>query len=126
MRKIIQIATSATGIVALCDDGTLWSKCPISEWVKINGIPQPLQEDEQLLKNTSVQYSDLNMRTANCLLADGIKNMFDVMNKTEQELRRVPNLGKRSLFEIKDVLSRFCAENNIDKNKFSLFEGEQQ
>jgi hypothetical protein len=49
MRKVIQIACAAHegfGIVALCDDGTLWkndrpSSCDTLDWVRVAPIPQP-------------------------------------------------------------------------------------
>ena len=44
------------------------------------------------------------MRSANCLKAESIYYIGDLVQKTEVELLKTPNLGKKSLTEIKDVL----------------------
>ena len=45
------------------------------------------------------------MRSANCLKAEGIYYVGDLIQRTEVELLKTPNLGKKSLTEIKDVLA---------------------
>ena len=45
------------------------------------------------------------MRSANCLKAESILYIGDLVQKTEVELLKTPNLGKKSLTEIKDVLA---------------------
>jgi DNA-directed RNA polymerase subunit alpha len=44
------------------------------------------------------------VRSANCLKAESIYYIGDLIQKTEVELLKTPNLGKKSLTEIKDVL----------------------
>ena len=44
------------------------------------------------------------MRSANCLKAEQIYFIGDLIQRTEVELLKTPNLGKKSLTEIKDVL----------------------
>jgi DNA-directed RNA polymerase subunit alpha len=44
-------------------------------------------------------------RTYCCLIAEKIKTIRDLIGKTENELLRTPNLGKKSLNEIKIALS---------------------
>ena len=44
------------------------------------------------------------VRSANCLKAENIHYIGDLVQKTEVELLRTPNLGKKSLTEIKEVL----------------------
>ena len=46
----------------------------------------------------------LSVRSANCLKNDGIVYVGDLVQKTEAEMRRTPNFGRRSLDEIKEVL----------------------
>ena len=45
------------------------------------------------------------MRSANCLKAEGIERVGDLIQRTENDLLRTPNLGKKSLTEIKSVLA---------------------
>lgn len=52
-----------------------------------------------------VEDLDLTVRSANCLKAEGIKYIGDLVQRTEVELLKTPNLGKKSLTEIKDVLA---------------------
>ena len=47
---------------------------------------------------------ELTVRSANCLKAESIYYIGDLVRRTEVELLKTPNLGKKSLTEIKDVL----------------------
>ncbi len=49
---------------------------------------------------------ELTVRSANCLKAESIYYIGDLVQKTEVELLKTPNLGKKSLTEIKDVLAQ--------------------
>ena len=46
----------------------------------------------------------MTVRSANCLKAENINYIGDLIQRTEVELLRTPNLGKKSLTEIKEVL----------------------
>ncbi|CAL4323062.1 DNA-directed RNA polymerase subunit alpha [Buchnera aphidicola] len=48
---------------------------------------------------------ELTVRSANCLKAESIHYIGDLVQKTEIELLKTPNLGKKSLMEIKDILA---------------------
>ncbi|MCK5897216.1 MAG: DNA-directed RNA polymerase subunit alpha, partial [Cocleimonas sp.] len=48
---------------------------------------------------------ELTVRSANCLKAEQVYYIGDLVQKTESELLKTPNLGKKSLTEIKDVLA---------------------
>ncbi|MFN2308178.1 MAG: DNA-directed RNA polymerase subunit alpha [Gammaproteobacteria bacterium] len=48
---------------------------------------------------------ELTVRSANCLKAENIYFIGDLIQRTEVELLKAPNLGKKSLTEIKDVLA---------------------
>ncbi len=48
---------------------------------------------------------ELTVRSANCLKAENIFFIGDLIQKTENELLKTPNLGKKSLTEIKDILA---------------------
>ena len=45
------------------------------------------------------------MRSANCLKAENIFYIGDLIQRTEVELLKTPNLGRKSLTEIKDILA---------------------
>ena len=48
---------------------------------------------------------ELTVRSANCLKAESIYYVGDLIQRTETELLKTPNLGKKSLTEIKDILA---------------------
>ena len=60
--------------------------------------------DPMLLR--SVDDLELTVRSANCLKAENIHYIGDLVQRTEVELLKTPNLGKKSLTEIKDVLAQ--------------------
>lgn len=59
--------------------------------------------DPMLLR--SVDDLELTVRSANCLKAENIFYIGDLIQRSESELLKTPNLGKKSLNEIKDVLA---------------------
>ena len=59
--------------------------------------------DIRLLKK--VDELELSVRSANCLKNDNIVYIGDLIQKTEAEMLRTPNFGRKSLNEIKEVLS---------------------
>lgn len=66
------------------------------------GASMEAQIDPILLR--PVDELELTVRSANCLKAESINYIGDLVQRTEVELLRTPNLGKKSLTEIKDVL----------------------
>merc|ERR1711990_21380 len=59
--------------------------------------------DPMLLR--SVDELEFTVRSANCLKTENIHQIGDLIQKTEMELLKTPNLGKKSLNEIKDILA---------------------
>ena len=66
-------------------------------------IPE-LAFNPALLKK--VDELELSVRSANCLKNDNIVYIGDLIQKTEAEMLRTPNLGRKSLNEIKEVLAQ--------------------
>ena len=64
---------------------------------------QQLEFNPVLLKK--VDELELSVRSANCLKNDNIVYIGDLIQKTEAEMLRTPNFGRKSLNEIKEVLS---------------------
>ncbi|MCB1759166.1 MAG: DNA-directed RNA polymerase subunit alpha [Gammaproteobacteria bacterium] len=83
----------------------------LSAFVELDdtGASEPVQEDRSskidpiLLR--PVDDLELTVRSANCLKAENIFLIGDLIQRTEVELLKTPNLGKKSLTEIKDVLA---------------------
>lgn len=64
---------------------------------------KPAQVDPILLR--PVDDLELTVRSANCLKAENIYYIGDLIQRTENELLKTPNLGRKSLNEIKEVLA---------------------
>jgi len=64
---------------------------------------EELKFDRNLLKK--VDELELSVRSANCLKNDNIVYIGDLVRKTEGEMLRTPNFGRKSLNEIKEVLN---------------------
>jgi DNA-directed RNA polymerase subunit alpha len=65
--------------------------------------PRPTPFDPILLR--PVDELELTVRSANCLKAENIYYIGDLIQRTETELLKTPNLGRKSLNEIKEVLA---------------------
>ena len=68
---------------------------------------QPEEKEEEIdpILLRPVDDLELTVRSANCLKAESIYYIGDLIQRTEVELLKTPNLGKKSLTEIKDVLA---------------------
>ncbi len=69
--------------------------------------PEKVEEEEEVdpILLRPVDDLELTVRSANCLKAENIYYIGDLIQRTEVELLKTPNLGKKSLTEIKDVLA---------------------
>ncbi|MGF1548259.1 MAG: DNA-directed RNA polymerase subunit alpha [Thiotrichales bacterium] len=69
--------------------------------------PQPRKKESEIdpLLLRPVDDLELTVRSANCLKAENIFYIGDLVQRTEVELLKTPNLGKKSLTEIKEVLA---------------------
>ena len=70
-------------------------------------IPQPKPSEPEFNKSLlkKVDELELSVRSMNCLKNDNIIYIGDLVQKTEGEMLRTPNFGRKSLNEIKEVLS---------------------
>jgi DNA-directed RNA polymerase subunit alpha len=67
--------------------------------------PEEHQDEIDPILLRPVDDLELTVRSANCLKAEDIYYIGDLIQRTEVELLKTPNLGKKSLTEIKDVLA---------------------
>jgi len=70
---------------------------------KVEDEQDDLPFNRNLLRK--VDELELSVRSANCLKNDNIVYIGDLVQKTEQEMLRTPNFGRKSLNEIKEVLA---------------------
>ena len=68
---------------------------------------EPIEHEDEIdpILLRPVDDLELTVRSANCLKAEDIYYIGDLIQRTEVELLKTPNLGKKSLTEIKDVLA---------------------
>lgn len=82
-------------------------------FVSFEETGKPVREEDVIPELTfshslleRVEDLELSVRSANCLKNDNIVYIGDLVQKTEAEMLRTPNFGRKSLNEIKEVLSR--------------------
>ena len=64
----------------------------IKEWLK------------NKLYNKKIEELELSVRSINCLKNDNIIYIGDLVQKTEAEMLRIPNFGRKSLIELREIL----------------------
>ena len=77
----------------------------LSEIADTTGIMNAKQEDSKLKKlETSIDDLDFSVRAYNCLKRAGINTLGDLTEKSELEMMKIRNLGKKSLKEVVDKI----------------------
>lgn len=111
-RLIIELQTNGTiepelavqeAVIIL--QGQLSSIVDLKGYVETETFPSKKSADIDPILLRPVDELELTVRSANCLKAESIYYIGDLIQKTETELLKTPNLGKKSLTEIKDVLA---------------------
>lgn len=81
----------------------------LSVFVDLKGQQRPAEHKKEIgidpILMRPVDELELTVRSANCLKAENINYIGDLIQRTEMELLKTPNLGKKSLTEIKDILA---------------------
>jgi DNA-directed RNA polymerase subunit alpha len=81
----------------------------LSVFAQLEGTALPTEEKKQVAVDPillrPVDDLELTVRSANCLKAENIYYIGDLIQRTETELLKTPNLGRKSLNEIKEVLA---------------------
>lgn len=82
------------------------------------------QEEDKQVKTDVLPFSpyllkrvdelELSVRSANCLKNDNIIYIGDLVKRTESDMLRTPNFGRKSLNEIKEILAKFNLRFSMD------------
>jgi DNA-directed RNA polymerase subunit alpha len=70
----------------------------------VNIMKEPTLESEDKFSNMTIVDLDLSVRSYNCLRRAGIETVYELTQKSEEEMMKVRNLGKKSLKEVKEKL----------------------
>jgi DNA-directed RNA polymerase subunit alpha len=80
-------------------------------WINFEEVeevyPQPGDEEEPLNENLfrSVEELELSVRSANCLQNANIQLIGELVQRSEQDMLKTKNFGRKSLKEIKEILA---------------------
>ena len=104
---------SITPQVALAESANLLIKhfekflnvAEITRDINIEKDIAPVEENKY--ENFAIEELDLSVRSYNCLKRAGIQTVLELTEKTEEDMMKVKNLGKKSLKEIKEKLAGY-------------------
>ena len=104
---------SITPQVALAESANLLIKhfekfldvAEITRDINIEKDVTPVEENKY--ENFAIEELDLSVRSYNCLKRAGIQTVLELTERTEEDMMKVKNLGKKSLKEIKEKLAAY-------------------
>jgi DNA-directed RNA polymerase subunit alpha len=94
----------------------------VDEVIKLEAEEEKGNINEVLLR--SVEDLELSVRSANCLKNAGINSIGELVQKTEAEMLKTKNFGRKSLSEIKDILTEYGLTFGM-KLEFGPWDGEK-
>ena len=68
----------------------------------------------------SIDELEFSVRANNCLVGAGIKRVIDLVNMTEEDILRIKNFGRKSLREVKEILSAFSLHLGMNVKELDL------
>ncbi len=92
----------------------------------LNIVDEPMEREQVTAKkeipylsqleilSKSIDHLELSVRSNNCLRSAGIEKIYELVQKTEEELLKTKNFGRKSLSEIKETLQELGLGLNID------------
>jgi DNA-directed RNA polymerase subunit alpha len=95
----------------------------VDEEIKLETEEEKGNINEVLLR--SVEDLELSVRSANCLKNAGINSIGELVQKTEAEMLKTKNFGRKSLSEIKDILTEYGLTFGM-KLEFDPWNGEKE
>lgn len=86
------------------------------DFENVSIVSEPEGPDDTLenLLIQPIEHLDLSVRSMNCLKSDDVFRVGDLVQRSEQEMLRTPNFGRKSLNEIKEVLENMGLELGMD------------
>jgi DNA-directed RNA polymerase subunit alpha len=110
-----RILQDQLGLFVSFDEGAVQSS-PMIGMAAPSSMPVSEADTNQLNRYLlkKVDELELSVRSANCLKNDNIIYIGDLVGKTEAEMLRTPNFGRKSLNEIKEVLSSMGLRLGMD------------
>lgn len=95
LAQAAKILTDYFGLIVELEEGL----------VAVDSVIKPSIEGKEKPKSTMmIEDLDLSVRSYNCLKRAGIQTVEELTQKTEEDMMKVRNLGKKSLKEVKDKL----------------------
>jgi DNA-directed RNA polymerase subunit alpha len=92
----------------------------------MNVVDEPMEKEQATTKreipympqidilSKPIEHLELSVRSNNCLRSAGIEKIFELVQKTEEELLKTKNFGRKSLGEIKETLANLGLGLNLD------------
>jgi DNA-directed RNA polymerase subunit alpha len=92
----------------------------------LNIVDEPMEREQVVSKkeiphlsqidilSKSIDHLELSVRSNNCLRSAGIDKIYELVQKTEEELLKTKNFGRKSLTEIKETLQEIDLGLNLD------------
>lgn len=113
----LTLKVSTNGSMTPADAVSLAANILVAHFSQFTEISEK-QIDEAIFKKTAepakskysdmtIEELDLTVRSYNCLKRAGISTVMELANKSEEEMMKVRNLGKKSLKEVKEKLEAF-------------------
>lgn len=87
-------------------------------------VDKETERVRQLLKK-SVEELELSVRSGNCLRAAQIGTLGELVQKTEQDMLKYRNFGRKSLKEIEDILESMGLQFGMDVSQYKLVESDK-
>ncbi|MDX8405620.1 MAG: DNA-directed RNA polymerase subunit alpha [Mariprofundus sp.] len=84
------------------------------ENVAVVAVEEDADDGLEVLLLQPIEHLDLSVRSMNCLKSDDVFRVGDLVQRSEQEMLRTPNFGRKSLNEIKEVLENLGLELGMD------------
>jgi len=92
----------------------------------MNIVDEPVEKEAVVIKKEipyfnqldllvkPIDHLELSVRSSNCLRAAGVERVYQLVQKTEEELLRTKNFGRKSLAEIKETLANLGLGLNLE------------
>ena len=92
----------------------------------LNIIDEPLEKEPIIAKKEipyitqidvllkPIEHLELSVRSSNCLKSAGIERIYELVQKSEDELLKTKNFGRKSLAEIKETLANLNLGLSLD------------